>query len=546
MNTIVTRPSIVLVRGASTDRPVREDWEAAPFHEIQAEILHSGIWKYLFRFREVEMHTNHIEAVMKPLLCAILLRLMSRGRCYFTDDYENQKEITLPAIARIAVGCLYDWIRIPRFLQGYRRDVRRLATANARRQVELDLDRRPIYLRTDLCFGLRSGGWVGHIAGVLNCLDQFTGKPVFLTTDRIPTVSESIESHCLLPERSFLSFAELRELYFNKAFEAQAKQILADVKPAFFYQRYSLNNFCGIKLSRQCGVPFVLEYNGSEVWLSRNWGKPLKHEDVARENELLNVTSADLVVVVSEPMRQDLIDLGVDAERVLVNPNGVNPEVYAPSVDGSEVRRRYGLEGCTVIGFIGTFGKWHGAEVLAEAFGRLLREHPRYRDIVRLLLIGDGVMMPEVKRRLATAQVQQECILTGTVRQKEGPEHLAACDLLASPHVPNADGTRFFGSPTKLFEYMAMGKGIVASDLDQIGDVLAHGRSAWMVEPGNIDSLTEGLRTLIEDAQLRERLGREARREVVANFTWREHTRRIIEALKTLTATGSLSGRNAA
>ena len=56
-------------------------------------------------------------------------------------------------------------------------------------------------------------------------------------------------------------------------------------------------------------------------------------------------------------------------------------------------------------------------------------------------------------------------VLTGLVPQEDGPEHLAACDILASPHVPNADGTPFFGSPTKLFEYMAMGKGIVASNL---------------------------------------------------------------------------------
>jgi len=118
--------------------------------------------------------------------------------------------------------------------------------------------------------------------------------------------------------------------------------------------------------------------------------------------------------------------------------------------------------------------------------------------------------------------------------------------LLASPHVPNADGSRFFGSPTKLFEYMAMGKGIVASDLDQIGDVLTHGQSAWMVKPGDINSLTNGLKMLIEDAELRDRLGREARREVVANFTWRDHTRRIIEALKKRAAAGSSSGRNAA
>ena len=79
---------------------------------------------------------------------------------------------------------------------------------------------------------------------------------------------------------------------------------------------------------------------------------------------------------------------------------------------------------------------------------------------------------------------------------------------------------------------MAMGKGIVASDLEQIGDILEHDRTAWMVEPANADSLMAGLNTLIDDVQRRERLGQAARREVTASYTWHEHTRKIIEKLK--------------
>lgn len=109
---------------------------------------------------------------------------------------------------------------------------------------------------------------------------------------------------------------------------------------------------------------------------------------------------------------------------------------------------------------------------------------------------------------------------------------MAACDVLVSPHVPNPDGTPFFGSPTKLFEYMAMGKGIVASDLDQIGEILEHGQTAWMVKPGDVESLAEGLRVLIEDEDLRKRLGQAARQEVVGKFTWKQHTAKIIDKLK--------------
>jgi glycosyltransferase involved in cell wall biosynthesis len=119
----------------------------------------------------------------------------------------------------------------------------------------------------------------------------------------------------------------------------------------------------------------------------------------------------------------------------------------------------------------------------------------------------------------------------GLVDQGDGPQHLAACDILASPHVPNADGTPFFGSPTKLFEYMAVGRAIVASDLDQIGDVLKHGTTALLVPPGDPRTLAAGLSRLIDDEQLRAALGAAARREAVAHHTWRAHVRRTIAAL---------------
>jgi glycosyltransferase involved in cell wall biosynthesis len=79
---------------------------------------------------------------------------------------------------------------------------------------------------------------------------------------------------------------------------------------------------------------------------------------------------------------------------------------------------------------------------------------------------------------------------------------------------------------------MAMGKGIVASDLEQIGQVLAHGRTAWLVRPGDPAALVAGLQLLVEDAELRRQLGEHARAEVVEKYTWRAHTERIIATLK--------------
>jgi len=143
-------------------------------------------------------------------------------------------------------------------------------------------------------------------------------------------------------------------------------------------------------------------------------------------------------------------------------------------------------------------------------------------------------MISEVKKIIEEDKVNKYVSFTGIVPQKESPKYLAACDILASPHIPNSDGTPFFGSPTKLFEYMAMGKGIVASNLDQIGEVLKDGETAILVKPGDVEDLAKGIQNLIDNPKLRKSVGESARKEVVKYYTWDKHVERILEKLKIL------------
>lgn len=537
--------AIVITCDGANRPPVSDEWDVASFHDVRNQVRRGEIVRWLFRYENAVLYTPRLDALWNPFKSAVLVRLLSYRHCGLRDESGRQISITPLELGRLGSRWISDWFKRPALVRQIRADLQELKQRPQAPPPRLALDCRPIYLRTDLCFGLRSGGSVGHIAGVLNHLDEFAGKPVMLTSDWIPTIRSDIDVHRIGPDGSFMDSAELANFHFNRTFDAKAGEVLRGIRPAFVYQRYSLNNFNGAKLARRLGVPFVLEFNGSEVWIHQNWGRGLRHVGLSAEIEAYNLQSADLVVVVSRALKDALIAANVAPEKILVNPNGVQPDVYSPSVDGTKIRQQYGLEGRTVVGFIGTFGRWHGAEVLAEAFGRLLQQHPDYREAVRLLMVGDGVTMSEVRRRIEGQGVADAVILTGLVPQECGPAHLAACDLLVSPHVPNSDGTPFFGSPTKLFEYMAMAKGVVASHLDQIGEILEHGHTAWMVEPNNVSALATGLKTLIDHPELRSRLGQEARREVVARYTWREHTRRIIEALEARVGTHRSSSRAA-
>jgi len=279
-------------------------------------------------------------------------------------------------------------------------------------------------------------------------------------------------------------------------------------------------------------LPFVLEYNGSEVWMAKHWGTPMRFSKWAAEIEIANLRAADAVVVVSQALKDELVGRGIAAAKILVNPNGVDTCRFDPDIirdESQRLRKTLGLEKKVVVGFVATFGRWHGAEILARAVRPIIEKEPR----AHFLFIGDGPTAAATRDIInADRLTQAAATFTGIIPQKDGPIYLGACDLFVCPQTPNPDGSPFFGSPTKLFEYMAMGSGIVASRLDQIGEVLKHGTTGLLVTPGSVDELANGILELVANADERKRLGSNARQEVLARYTWTAHTQRILDHIR--------------
>ena len=524
----VVRPGIPPPSPAAGEQVIQYD-------DFVAWVRRGSILKHLGRYRDGRLLVSRVESAGRPLPIGLALRLVSRGEVAVEDLHGRRRLLTAGVLAGWIGQAMTEPFRISGLLRRVDQEVAKLeeeTPAAGRESFALNLAASPLYLRTDLSFGVRAGGSVAHIAGVVNELDAFTGPVTLLTTDDIPLLKPSVRVCFVHPAESFWNFKELPTFLLNDAFRA-AVSASDGSQPAFIYQRYSLNNYAGLSLARQSGVPFVLEYNGSEVWVGRHWGNPVRHEPLSARIERLNLTAADLVVVVSRPLADEVVRAGMDATRILTNPNGVDPARYRPDIDGSAVRARYGWDRHLVVGFIGTFGPWHGAEMLARAFAALVVD-PDLRQRLRLLMIGDGARLPAVRQMVEGSGVAGTVAFTGLVAQERGPEYLAACDILVAPHVRNPDGTPFFGSPTKLFEYMAMGRPIVASNLGQIGEVLEHGKTGWLVEPGVVEALAAGIRSVAQDPDFRARLGAAARACALERHSWRAHTKRTIDRLQEL------------
>jgi glycosyltransferase involved in cell wall biosynthesis len=371
------------------------------------------------------------------------------------------------------------------------------------------------------------------MAGVVNELHQNRYPLMVWAPDANPLLAPGIRYERLAPPRRFWDFREAPCLAFNGEVMERIEHDLEGGSLGWIYQRYSLHNFAGAWAAMRMNLPLVLEYNGSEVWMGEHWGSGLRWPGLANRIERLNLQIADLVVVVSEASRAELVARGVNAHKILVNPNGVDADRYSPDVAACKVRSALGWDGKTVIGFIGTFGRWHGAEVLVEAFARLCTQRLG-DDSLRLLLIGDGPTRPLCEQLAHEWGVADRVWFPGLVAQLEGPQWLAACDVLVAPHVPNGDGSAFFGSPTKVFEYMAMQRPIVASRLGQLDELLRHAQTAWLVAPGDVVALADGLDAVLRDPAMGECMARHARQEVLEKYTWRAHTRRIVEKLQSL------------
>lgn len=394
-----------------------------------------------------------------------------------------------------------------------------------------------VYLRTDFWAKIDSGGSYGHTCYVAKELAAVTERFVCFMAYRYPLLDEYGLVQVALEPRSATATEEdivtATAHYYRllkPAFEA--------IRPAYIYERLCLGNYVGALLSKSLGIPYIVEYNGSEISMRRSFdGTGYLYEYEYLKAESFAFRQATMISVISAEVRNSLVSRGVDADKILINPNGADLTAYAPAspAEKKSIRQELGFtDGEPVIGFTGTFGGWHGIDVLAAAIPMICAETPR----PKFLLIGDGNLKHLVDEQVSRHQLNDRVRSVGRVPQKEGARLLKACDIYVSPHNSHMVDSKFFGSPTKIFEYMAMGAGIVASDLEQIGQTLSPALSvqdlldpdltvsderAVLCTPGDLDEFVQAVIALSEQPHLWTALGRNARAAAEQHYSWRKH-----------------------
>ncbi len=322
---------------------------------------------------------------------------------------------------------------------------------------------------------------------------------------------------------------ELAEYGYGRVARGRLLAAAREFGPDFLYERYAFGNTAGIHAARVLGKPLVLEVNSPMVLeLARTRG--LSFPRLARriENEVFR--SATLVCAVTGVLRDMLVELGVERERILVTPNGVDLERYAHTPDArARARAALGLaadDGELVLGFVGFYRDWHRLDLVLEAL-----RAPELAS-AELVLVGEGPARAALASRARELGLEARVHFVGPRAHAEVPALLPAFDLALVPAI-NA-----YASPLKLFEYMAAGLAVVAPDQPNLREVLEHEADALLVPAGEPEPLRAALVRLARDARLRARLGAAARAKVSAlDLTWQGNARRVLAAVEALAKT---------
>ena len=293
-------------------------------------------------------------------------------------------------------------------------------------------------------------------------------------------------------------------------------------KHDFIYERYSLFSLSGYFVAKLMRLPFILEVN-APLSLEMKQHESLTFERFAHWLEDWLIQRATHTIVVTAAMRDIFVRRGIAKDKFLIMPNGVDRQHFNRAVNADSVAAKWQLRDRFVVGFVGWIRPWHGVDFLLRAAAQCRATIPE----LCIFIVGDGPAVPDLKHLTAELDLQQHVVFTGAVDSSAIPSHVAAMDVAVQPDVTA------YASPIKLFEYLALGKAIIAPDKANILEVVNDGDTALIYTPGDVAQLAQHITTLYQDTTLRQKLADNAYQLIEQRaYHWLGNAQRVIDAVK--------------
>jgi PEP-CTERM/exosortase A-associated glycosyltransferase len=279
-----------------------------------------------------------------------------------------------------------------------------------------------------------------------------------------------------------------------------------------------LNALAAQRVARRHGIPVLYEIRA--FWEDAAVGNGTGTEGspkywLTRQLETRAVRMADAVAVICEGLKGDLVTRGVDPEKIIVSPNGVDMEMFGSPVPAdAALRTRLGLDGAETIGFIGSFYDYEGLDDLVAAMPALVARRPA----VKLLLVGGGPREEALKAQAAVSPVADRIVFTGRVGHGQVENYYSLIDILAYPR--KAMRLTELVTPLKPLEAMAQGRLVAASSVGGHCELIEDGVTGTLFRPDDPAAIAEALAGLFQDRPMWDERRATARGYVERERNW--------------------------
>ena len=294
------------------------------------------------------------------------------------------------------------------------------------------------------------------------------------------------------------------------------------------YTRQTMLEFIPLLFLKRLGVRYIAEVNGLDSEQKRLYGMAAWKIRLSESLYGICYALADSIVAVTDEIRQYLAHRhpGTQGKTHVVS-NGANVEVSKP-VNKLEACRELGFDPeKTYFVFVGSLKKWHGVENAILSIERLIDDDGG----TTLLIVGDGPEKAYLQRVVNRKGLNRNVAFVGQVQYRRVPLYIgAATACLALFERERNDRTGL--SPLKIFEYMACGKPVVATDVGNLRRIIGRHECGLIVKPGDIDAMSEALRELARKPELARKLGENGRQAAVRHYSWSKISEQVSAILQ--------------
>ncbi len=237
-----------------------------------------------------------------------------------------------------------------------------------------------------------------------------------------------------------------------------------------------------------------------------------------RTLETLACQRATHLAVLCNGIKHDLMSRGISSSKLTVIPNGINLEDFTDCRPDEENKKSWNLAGKRVIGFIGSFYRYEGLDLLVNAFADLAKDH---EDLV-LLLVGGGEVKHELEEQIQSLGIQSKVVMPGRVSHDVIPGIYGLVDIFVYPR--RSIRLTELVTPLKPLEAMIVGKPLVASNIGGHRELIQDDVTGLLFAPGDANALSATLERLLSDEPYLKTLGQQAQAWAKKYRSWDKTT----------------------